>query len=291
MEQNGALNRKNGMSILPENYLPSKGNRRSTVAGNSRFANGAEISSLSDDELWERTRIVAWDEHAASCDLVELLVEMDKRNLPLMRMEVSLYDYCVHYLHFTEEAAYRRIRAARAIRKFPPISVMLREGKLTIETVALLHPYLDRPEGEALVTKCLGLRKWQVQRILAGLQPNAPQRDVVRVIPPIEKIAPPVPPLDEPLLDFSGKQGPSQETAPAISAPPPTAAPAPAAASPAMTHAVRVSFSADADFHRLMLRAKSLLRHKYPYGRLEDVLKDALIALLRKKDRGFRWQE
>jgi len=38
-----------------------------------------------------------------------------------------------------------------------------------------------------------------------------------------------------------------------------------------------------------MQRARALLRHKYPDGRLEGVLKDALAALLSKKDRGFGW--
>ncbi len=54
-------------------------------------------------------------------------------------------------------------------------------------------------------------------------------------------------------------------------------------------HTVRVSFSADEDFYALMQRARTLLRHKYPDGRLEGVLKDALAALLAKRDLGFEF--
>ena len=32
------------------------------------------------------------------------------------------------------------------------------------------------------------------------------------------------------------------------------------------------------------------LRHKYPDGRLEGVFKDALLALLKRKDRSFGWR-
>jgi hypothetical protein len=47
---------------------------------------------------------------------------------------------------------------------------------------------------------------------------------------------------------------------------------------------VRIGFDAAVALLRLVDRAKQVLRHKYPEGRLEDVLRDALETLLERKD-------
>jgi hypothetical protein len=47
---------------------------------------------------------------------------------------------------------------------------------------------------------------------------------------------------------------------------------------------VRIGFDAAVVLMRLIDRAKLILRHKYPEGRLEDVLRDALEILLERKD-------
>jgi hypothetical protein len=47
---------------------------------------------------------------------------------------------------------------------------------------------------------------------------------------------------------------------------------------------VRVGFDASVMVMRLIDRAKQVLRHKYPEGRLEDIMQDALELLLDRKD-------
>lgn len=246
-----------------------------------------DISRLSDEELWVRTKTLASSERASVCDLVEHLAEIDKRGLHARRMHASMFEYCIHFLHLSEEAAYRRIRAARAIQKFPPISGLLREGKLTIETVALIHPFLNDEGAAPLVTKCIGLRKWEVQRLIAGRQPDAPQRDFIRVLAAARTVEAVPAREDEPLLSFTMGSIPSSGSEHPASPPPQVSSQAPPSDSP--EHAIRVAFTADAEFHRFLLRARQLLRHKYPDGRLEGVLKDALVALLERRDLGFRW--
>lgn len=243
-----------------------------------------DISKLTDDELWERTAALARAERGTLADLVEYLAEVDKRGLYKERGFVSLFEYCVHGLRCSEAAAYRRIRAARAIRLFPPISVLLREGRLNLETVALLHPFLGEEDAASLIQQAAGLRTWQVQALLAGRQTEQPRRDVIRFCGPVRPTAsqpsedatlfpaPSADPLGPALLPKQNRdirpEYPSASSAPA-------------------KHTVRVSFSADEDFYALMQRARALLRHKYPDGRLEGVLKDALAALLAKRDLGF----
>jgi len=255
--------------------------------------NIVDIFRLSDDELIARTVALARSERAASCDLVEHLAEIDRRDLALKRTSMSLFEFCVHRLKLSDDAAYRRIRAARAIKKFPPISVLFREGQLSLETISQLHPFLDDPDAAALVKRCIGLRKWQVQAVLAERRPESARRDVIRYRGPVIAATPKTELTPAPLFEI--RSSPAPNATPVVptveekKTPPPTP-PAPSA-TPIRVHAVRVSFSADAEFHQLMRKAQALLRHKYPDGRLGGVLKDALIALLKKKDLGFGWKD
>ena len=52
---------------------------------------------------------------------------------------------------------------------------------------------------------------------------------------------------------------------------------------------VRIGFDAAVVLMRLIERAKQVLRHKYPEGRLEDVLRDALETMLERKDPQVRF--
>lgn len=65
-------------------------------------------------------------------------------------------------------------------------------------------------------------------------------------------------------------------------------APASAAAAVPPKKLVRVSFTADEELYKMVLRSQQLLRHKYPNGCLEGVFKDALKLLIEKKDLGLR---
>ena len=50
----------------------------------------------------------------------------------------STFRYCMAVLHMSEDAVYNRIEAAHAIRRFPQIVGMLREGTLSLTTARML---------------------------------------------------------------------------------------------------------------------------------------------------------
>jgi hypothetical protein len=254
-----------------------------------------DIARLTDDELWERTRRLAQAARGALCDLIEHLAEIDRRNLSVKRGRGSLFEYCMYSLGFSEGAAYRRIRAARAIRTHPPIRTLLREGRLTLETVALIHPFLEEKDAASLVERACGRSMRQVQSLIAGRNQSVPGRDIIREWGPVKEPPPPV--AEAPLLEFATTAAPNPEPPSAVVSPTPPAEPrntstpiAPSASKSTPPRHFRFAFTADAEFHQMLLRARSLLRHKYPNGRLEGVLKDALVALLKRKDRSFRWR-
>ncbi len=232
-----------------------------------------DISRLTAEELWARLLHLARMERGAICDLVETLAEIDRRGLYKDHEYVSLFECCVHKLGLSEAASYRRIRAARAIKLFPPIGPLLRQGRLTLESVALLHPFLNDIDAGTLVAQASGKRVWEVERLVAMRRTEAPRRDVVRFVPTMALETTPSQSLpDAPLLN-------SLEAVP--TSPPQTASVTPQAA-PA-SPGVRIAFTADEEFFKLLRQAQAVMRHKYPNGRLDGVFRDALQALLRKK--------
>jgi|CXWL01.1.fsa_nt_gi hypothetical protein len=241
------------------------------------------IDAMTDDELWVYAQRLAMNERGATCDFIEVLSAIDERGVHKRHNYISLFECCINKFRLSEAAAYRRIRAARAIKLVPGIAELLRNGRLTLESVALLHPYLKDPDAASLVEKASGLRTWEVERLIASRRTEEPRRDVVRFVAPA---------LASP-LEIEGRNE-STLFEPRIAAPPPETASEMAVVSgiisapaglPIRTsrHAVRIGFTADEAFFNLLKEAQAAMRHKYPDGRLDGVFRDALEALLRKK--------
>jgi hypothetical protein len=77
------------------------------------------LTHLTDDQLVARVHMLASDERRATVALISTLVEFDARRLYLREGCSSLFSYCTQVLHLSEHAAYGRIEAARAARRFP----------------------------------------------------------------------------------------------------------------------------------------------------------------------------
>ncbi|MDO8632394.1 MAG: hypothetical protein Q7R41_18075 [Phycisphaerales bacterium] len=244
-----------------------------------------DISNLTNDELIRRTEELAADLRTKTCELVESLVELDRRKLYL-DSGPSLFEYCVSKLKMSEAAAYRRIRAARAFQAYPPVKSLLRSGKLTLESLTLLHPFLNDADAGKLVAEASGMRIWEVDRLVAPRRTEPPRRDVVRFIAPIQ----PAPTVAAEIAEATLFEPPAvaQPEVPAVIREPKptktvTEAAVPAATVPAPAPGIRVGFTADAAFFVLLREAQAAMRHKYPDGRLDGIFRDALKALLKKK--------
>jgi 5-methylcytosine-specific restriction endonuclease McrA len=100
------------------------------------------FAHLSDDELLATVKRLATRERQATAALVRSLMELDSRRLYLGEGYSSLFTYCTQALHLAEGAAYNRIEAARAARRFPAILAAFDEGAVTLTAVRLLAPHL-----------------------------------------------------------------------------------------------------------------------------------------------------
>jgi len=78
--------------------------------------NTYERSHLSDSTLLQSLATHLARERTATGELLADLAEVDARKLYLPAAYPSLFAYCVGELHMSEDAAYKRIQAARAAR-------------------------------------------------------------------------------------------------------------------------------------------------------------------------------
>jgi hypothetical protein len=138
---------------------------------------------LSDQDLISQLHRLARHERTATVELVAHLVELDTRRLHLPLGFGSLFAYCTEELHLAEHAAYNRIEAARAARRFPVILDRLGDGSLNLSTLRLLVPHLSAENHEAVMRQAAGMSKRGVEQLVAVLAPRADAPSWVRKLP------------------------------------------------------------------------------------------------------------
>ena len=141
------------------------------------------FARLSDDELLAAVKRLATTECRATAALVRSLMELDVRRLYLGEGYSSLFTYCTQALHLAEGAAYNRIEAARAARRFPAILVALEEGSVTLTTVRLLAPHLTAANHQNVLALARHKGKREVEELVASLRPLPPVPSTIRKLP------------------------------------------------------------------------------------------------------------
>ena len=104
------------------------------------------VAALPDQVLLERTRMLARHEQALQLSVLDHLREIEARRLYLRLGYSSLFDYTVHELHYTEAAAWRRIKAMRLCRETRGVREWLQDGSLNLSNAALLQNSFERWE-------------------------------------------------------------------------------------------------------------------------------------------------
>ena len=154
---------------------------------------------LSDQELLAEVKVAAGHEREATARLIALLAQVDKRRLYLGEGCSSLFTYCTQVLHLSEHAAYGRIEAARAARRFPVVLDILSEGSLTLTAVTLLAPHLNEENHADVLEGARHKSKRDVEHIVARLRPQPDVPASVRKLPaPASSPGCPSPPVVEP---------------------------------------------------------------------------------------------
>jgi len=222
------------------------------------------LAALTDDQLIKEVAARARTEHRAVADLVAALAELDSRRLFLALGYSSLYAYCTEALHLSEHAAYNRIEAARAARKFPLILRLLADGSVTLTTITLLGPHLTDDNHEEVLRIATHRSRREVELLVAALRPLPAVPTTIRTQPAS---------MEDAGASMTAAVAPESEEGP------------PAVIAPLSTEQYRVQFTMTRQMHDRLRRVQELLRHSVPDGDPAEIFDRALSLLLHDLER------
>src|SRR5881296_445976 len=152
-------------------------------AGGTRVMRTYSLSHLSDRALLrDLTALVAHD-RATTARLLAHIAECDARRLYLPAAYPSMFAYCVHELRLSEDAAYKRIQAARVARQFPGIFEAVADGRLHLTGVGLLAPYLTPENADELLAAAAHQSKAEIEELLARRFPRSETLGLLAAVP------------------------------------------------------------------------------------------------------------
>ena len=233
------------------------------------------LSHLSDESLLRGLIALVAQDRATTAEMLAHIAEVDERKLFLPAGYASMFAYCVGELHFSEDAALRRITAARAGRRFPAIFVAAARGHLHLTAVSRLAPHLTEGNAAELIGAASHRSTQEIEQLLAE---RFPQTDLLTWV-----AAPPSAEL------VSGRVDDAQVVAKSTSDPPQLVSGRVgnrAKVTPLSSQSVALQVTLERETHEKLRHAQELLGHQIPSGDLAQVLDrvlDLAIAQLEKQ--------
>ena len=265
-----------------------------------------DLSRRTDGELLREFRVLLVNDRRSTAELLAYIGEIQARGLFRARGCSSMFKYCVHMLHMSEDMAWKRTQVARLARHFPVILDMIADGRLHLTAVVKLLPHRLAPDFDRLLEAATHKTKPELELLLAE---RFPQPDVPTIVQPLgtstqrQKLVPePVVPTHESLQAASSRsalgnpetvivntstEGPvilGQSDAPSAD-PVPMTVSAPgqrARLQPLAPQRFALQVTIGQATHDKLRRAQELLGHRIASGDLEQVLDLALDALIRR---------
>ena len=230
-----------------------------------------DLAGLSDEALVSCLSTLCAEGHALTARVIVHLIEVEERRLDLRAACTSMFDFCTRRLGMSEGAAFRRISAARLVKRFPELLERIERGELHLSTLVLLRPHLTESNVEQVAAATAGKTQREVEVLIARL---APKPDVPSAIVELG-----IPSNDAPPTLLAGA-----DTSPA---------PAPSVSrsriEPLSEARFKVQLTAGAELKAKLERACDLMRHRNPNGELAVVIDaaiDLLVAKLEKERLG-----
>lgn len=266
------------------------------------------LEMIPDDDLLSRVKKLAQCERVATAVLIAHLAVLDGRRLYIPRGHASLFSFCTRELHFSESAAFNRIKCVRAVRRFPVILNLLAQGLIHLTAVRLLAPYLTSDNHMELLDRATHQSQRQIEALVAELNPQPAVPSQVRKLPQrgtLPMFSASSGSLEVPSTAGAGTAGfgvAPLASPPGSSAqfdgstprhPTPTITRAPVTPTsstvvkPLAPNRYKVQFTASEDTHEKLREAQDLLRHQIPTGDIalviDRALTDLVLALRRRK--------
>ena len=250
------------------------------------------LSSLSDAEVLARVPALVQAERLARADVIEHLMEVERRRLYLDQACSSLYVYCCERLGYSEDAALKRARVARLVLRLPRALDELQSGAIHLTGLFLLERYLNDENAEGLLAEARGKSRRELEKTTLG----SPRRGILAIRFP----RPDVPSRLEALGGVAANDATASRHREAASGPsswftcPGTAGSTRGGdggasgdlrsrVEPLSAERYRVEFTASATLRTKIERASELTSHALPNGDLALLFERALDALIERE--------
>jgi 5-methylcytosine-specific restriction endonuclease McrA len=238
------------------------------------------LSHLSDESLLRGLAALVAQDRVTTADLLAHIAEVDERRLYVPAGYPSMFLYCVQELGLSEDAAAKRIQAARAARRFPAIFVALAQGRLHLTAVGLLAPHLVEETAAGLLAAAAGKTKAEIERLLAERFPKSDLLTWVAAMPTA-------------LPATAHEHAPAHVDEPQVVAKSGTDAPQPAPervairarVTPLSSRSYALQATIDTETQDYLRRAQELLGAQVPCGDVAQVLKLALKELVTRLEK------
>lgn len=237
-------------------------------------------SHLSDHALIQSAVTHAGSERAATADLIADIAEIDERRLYAPAGYSSIHAYCVGQLRLSDDAAFKRITAARAGRRFPAIFTALADGRLHLAAVSLLAPHLTEDTATELLSAASHKTKSEIERLLAERFPKA---DLLAWVEDLPSASASRAAGQDGLAGTDGELAPGRVHDPVIPNPAP---PEHSTVKPLSAQSFGVQFTLGERAHDKLRYIRDLLSHEIPSGDLAAVFEalcDLAIPQLEKR--------
>ncbi len=184
--------------------------------------------------------------------------------------------YCTRVLHLAEHAAYNRIEAARAARRFPTILIMLADGRLHLSAVRLVAPHLTDGNHLEVLREASHKSKREVEEFVARLRPKPDTPSSLRKLPTPHVSVKASRETVASQVDIG-----SQTSIPSVSAIDTMSRPAERPRiEPLAPERYKVQFTVSRETYDKLREAQDLLRHRLPGGNPAAIFDRALTLLL-----------
>jgi len=248
------------------------------------------LQHLSNDALLASLKSLATGERRLLARIIAHLAEIEERRLHLDLASSSMFDFCTRRLGFSEGEAFRRIVAARLIRRFPRLLAAIEEGRLHLSTLVLLRDELTEANVDELVDATSGKSKREVQELIARRCPRPDVATSIRKLPEAKErgraSATSATSATSALLQRTLDPPPAMPSGLARVAPPATPPrPAREPVVPLSEGRYKLELTMSASLREKLEHARELLRHAHPGGDLAVVVERAVDLLIEKLEK------
>src|SRR6187551_666739 len=271
------------------------------------MGNHHRLVELGNSELLAGLSELIRQSNTLSAGVLAHLVELELRSLHLELGFPSLFAYCVEALGLSEGSAGRRVAAARVCRRFPEAFERIARGELHLCALCALAPLLNDANAAELFEACTGKTRRQIEQLLAARFPRPNVRERIRRLPAprhvqVEAVSQPLqtPRVldalgDAPSVEASSVRPADPEIAGAATNSTPPSVPARALdgrprprgreLEPLSAERFGVHFTADAELHELIERARALASHRISNGDLAGLMKLVLASFVKQEEK------